>query len=279
MILRNTPDIRKGSEKKGVYLFGPFIGSLEWELYRFAPYAIYLKKHNPKSKLIVMTRPDRFDLYGQYADILVSLKVVGDMESEQNCFKINSFSSGEYYRVTASTFEKDFSGEYETIEHFYPNIDEFRYKIKWQFPRNSMDYEFNPRLANRVLVNKSKLKASIFVDSSWIEDINKRDLILSDLTRFGYNFVDYGEVVKKLTLDSKVSLLGCIMIILKRSKLTVGNLNSPISHLSILLGTPLVSISDNLSKDAVGLLNPLNTNVVQCEDPLQGVEKCEYVLT
>ncbi len=268
--------IRK--EKKGAYLFGPFIGSLEWELYRFAPYAIYLKKHNPKSKLVVLTRLDRFDLYGQYANILVPLKMLVDKESEQNCFKINDFSFKEY-RGVATVFERNFHGKYKIIEHFYPDIDRFRYEVKWQFPRNSMNYEFNPRLANKILVDKSQLKAPVFVDSSWIENVNKRDLILTDLVRSGYNFVDYGLIVEKLTIDPEVSLLGCIIIMLKKSKLTIGNLNSPISHLSILLGTPLVSISDNLSKDAVGLLNPLNTKVVQCEDALQGIEKCEYVLT
>jgi len=54
------------------YLFGPFFGELSWEYFRFAPYAIYLKKISPDIKMIVFTRPSRFDLYGQYADILVN---------------------------------------------------------------------------------------------------------------------------------------------------------------------------------------------------------------
>lgn len=270
--------IKKGPEKKEAYLFGPFIGSLEWELYRFAPHAIYLKKCKPKSKLIVLTRPDRFDLYGQYASIFVPLKMLGDDKSKQNCFKVDDFSLGKYMRE-ATLFEKNFCDKYEIVEHFYPDIGGFRYKLKWQFPRHLMDYEFNPRLTNKVLVSRTKLKAPIFVDSSWIEDGGKRDLILTDLLRSEYNFVDYRAVVERLNPNLEVSLLGCIIIMLKKSKLTVGNLNSPISHLSILLGTPLVSISDNLSKDAVSLLNPLDVKVIQCEDALQGIEKCEYVLT
>jgi len=58
-------------KKPKAFLFGPFLGELSWEFYRFAPYAIYLKKHNPDVNIIVLTRKERFDLYGIYADIII----------------------------------------------------------------------------------------------------------------------------------------------------------------------------------------------------------------
>ena len=36
--------------KRSAILVGPFVGELEWEMYRFAPYLIHLKKENPKYK-------------------------------------------------------------------------------------------------------------------------------------------------------------------------------------------------------------------------------------
>ena len=60
--------------KKSIALFGPFIGSLSWEFYRFAPLMIFLKRLYPDKKIAVLTRPERFDLYGQYADYLIPLK-------------------------------------------------------------------------------------------------------------------------------------------------------------------------------------------------------------
>jgi hypothetical protein len=77
--------------KKKAYLFGPFFGEASWEYFRFAPYAIHLKKRNPKISFIVFTRPSRFDFYGQYADILIPLKIEKDNLYTQAAFKLVGF--------------------------------------------------------------------------------------------------------------------------------------------------------------------------------------------
>ena len=263
--------------KKNGFLFGPFVGSLEWELYRFAPYAIYLKKRTPSIKLVVFTRSNRFDLYGQYADVLVPLDIVGDDESKQDCFKSESFSLSKY-KEAVRKFQKGYRKKYIIKKHFYPSIEGFRYKLKWQFPRYQMSYDFQPRQSNTNLVNQMFPEPTIFVDLSWLESSKKKE-VFKDLS--GYDFINYGDFKEKVTpqLSDKTSVLGCVIRLLKRSKLTIGNLNSPISHLSILLGTPLVSLSDYLSEDAIGLLNPLKTKVVQCDDVLEGLKECESILT
>ena len=79
------------------FLFGPFVGELCWEFFRFAPYAIHLKKNNPNSRLIVLTRPSRFDLYGQYADILVPLRLKNDSHSKgRKAFKLTDYKEENY---------------------------------------------------------------------------------------------------------------------------------------------------------------------------------------
>ena len=269
-------DFSDKREKNG-FLFGPFIGSLEWELYRFAPYTIYLKKRTPNIKLVIFTRPSRFDLYGQYADVLVPLNIVGDDESKQDCFKSESFSLSNY-KEAVRKFQKSCRKKYIVKKHFYPDIEGFRYKLKWQFPRYQMSYDFQPRRGNTNLVDQMFSKPTVFVDLSWLESSKKRE-VLEDLS--GYDFINYEDFKEKVTpqLDNKTSVLGCVITLLKRSKLTMGNLNSPISHLSILLSTPLVSLSDYLSEDAIGLLNPLKTKVVQCDNVLEGLKECKSILT
>lgn len=264
-------------EKNG-FLFGPFVGSLEWELYRFAPYAIYLKKQTPSIKLVVLTRSSRLDLYGQYADVLVPLDIVGDDEPKQDCFKLESLSLVNYKEIR-SRFRKSYGKKYVVKKHFYPDIEGFRYRLKWQFPRYQMSYDFQPRQSNKNLISRMFPKPTIFVDLYWLENSNRKKEVLESLS--GYDFINYEDFKEKVTpqLDNKTSVLGCVITLLKRSKLTIGNLNSPISHLSILLSTPLVSFSDYLSEDAVSLLNPLKTRVVQCSNVLEGLEECKSILT
>ena len=267
-----------GRRKKEGLLFGPFIGSLEWELYRFAPYAIYLKKQTPNFKLVVLTRLDRFDLYGQYADILIPLRIKNDEELKHNCFTIDGFSLDDYKKIVRG-LQRSYGKKYIFKKHFYPDIKGFRYKLRWQFPRNQMDYDFKPRQNNINLVNEIFPDSTVLVDLSWLEDNNRKSEIIKNLSE--YKFVCYEDFKKKITpyLSDKISILGCSIMLLKRSKLVIGHLNSVISHLSILLGTPLVSISDYLLKDSVGLLNPLKTKVIQCDNILEGLKECESILT
>ena len=90
---------------KSAMLFGPFIGSLSWELYYFVPYMIYMKKHNPAYETIVYTRSERFDLYGTYGDILVPLRIKNDRNCIQHRFTINGLF------ITSGVFICSFNGK------------------------------------------------------------------------------------------------------------------------------------------------------------------------
>jgi hypothetical protein len=254
--------------KEQAFLFGPFVGSLSWEMYRFAPYAIFLKKKEPGVKLVVITRVERFDLYGQYADILVPLKLRGEESYIQNCFTLERISL-ETYNLIRSSFLRQYKNRFLIRNIFYPDISGFRFKIKWQFPRDKMDYDFRPRYSNEEFVQKMNRKP-VFVDLSWLKKQKEKDLVLSCLSKF--DFINYDDL-QKISFSERTSLLGCVIELLRETKVVVGNLNSPISHLSILLGVKLVSIDDEMSDDDVHLLNPLNTEVVRFSNVLEQLKE------
>ena len=160
---------KKLNPKKGeAYLFGPFVGELAWEFFRFAPYAIHLKKENPNVKIIVLTRQERFDLYGKYSDILVPLRITDDKTYTQSAFGLLGYDIN-YYETISKFFAEKYNKEYEIIGHFYPNIKPWQRKIKWQFPRIKMDYDFNVRNTNNEIVDSIVGKVQARLDQSVVE--------------------------------------------------------------------------------------------------------------
>ena len=155
--------------KQPVYLFGPFVGELSWEFFRFAPYAIHLKKEKPHIPLIVFTRQSRFDLYGKYADILIPLRIPNDVNLTRDCFRLDSLLVKDYGKI-ARTVRAKYKDRYEVLEHYYPDISSWRYKIRWQFPRNLMDYDFRPREKNKLIAQMFVTPNDIMVDNIFIEE-------------------------------------------------------------------------------------------------------------
>jgi len=137
-------------------LMGPFIGELYWECGRFAPMLPKFKLETYKDKdikYIIMTRPDRFDLYGKSADILVPLRINGDYENKQpNCFSLNGFSGKEYHRIVKSFFAK-YSERFKIVKHIYPDISKGKYVNKNQFPRKDMLFRYFPRNENYKIID------------------------------------------------------------------------------------------------------------------------------
>ncbi len=148
---------------KELLLFGPFVGSLLWEYSIFAPYAIFLKKTNSNSELAIFTRSNRFDFYGEYVNYLIPLKFENDIEKYQIFFKSRNLHIDDYEAMIKKIFLM-YSKRFDKIIHIYPNINDFFYKIKWQFSRNKMSYEFQPRIKNHEVINNLlKNKSPVFI--------------------------------------------------------------------------------------------------------------------
>jgi len=249
--------------KQAVYLFGPFVGELSWEFFRFAPFVIYMKKKNPDVPIVVFTRQDRFDLYGNYANILVPLRIPNDETLIRDCFRLESLSIKDYNRI-ARRFESQYERRYRIIKHYFPDITSWRYKLNWQFSRRMMDYSFKPRERNRIIVKKIVKGHNIIIDNIFVEYnetincINSTDLITK---------------INNRTTGYESTMLGCLIESMKICRAVVGNLDSHMSHLAILLNKPLICINNKMPLDTIGLLNPLKTKIIFASNVEEGIEK------
>jgi len=251
-------------KKHKAFLFGPFFGELSWEFYRFAPYAIYLKKVNPDVQLVVLTRSSRFDFYGQFADILVPLKPKGDNVSGQEGFKLLDFRDEHYYTIAKYFLEK-YRKKFHIINHIFPEVTGWIYKVKWQFPRSQMDYGFMPRKRNKEIINDifGEDENLVFADNLvFNEDIDGYKVVQSD--KFLRSILDI--------LNDEATYFGCFIELFKKVKFVVGNLESNLSHLAILLQKPLIFLGNEVSDDCISLLNPFNVPIIKSSTVSEGVK-------
>ena len=249
-----------------VCLVGPFIGELSWEYFRFAPYIIHVMKANPTSRFIVFTRPDRFDFYGSYVDIFVPLNINNDRNENQSCFTIKEFPVNSYNSLIKS-FVRKYREEYKIVEKIYPDIEGFSYKIKWQFPRSKMDYDFTPRTSNYDTVNIFMQDDSILLDctTNFTKDI---DIQIPNLKKI----TDLSIQIEPFVKHPSISQWGCYIEAIKKCKYVIGNLSSDISRMSLLLKKPLITVNEQLSNDSIHLINPLETPIIKCIDVEEGIK-------
>jgi len=245
--------------KERAILFGPFIGELGWEILRFSPLVPYHKKHNPDAKIVVLTRPDRFDLYGEYADILVSLNIDGKYKAD--CYRAIGFPMEEYKQLTDRLYNQ-FSKKFNIITHIFPNISGKNFANKNQYSQKQLKYKWKPRLANGEAIKNYILndKQSIVLAPRFRDGLRRNwphwkelyDLISNHDIYKKYNFIICGKPpdyipdeknrfydINKIKLNSEISTIGLTIEAIKRSILTVGS-QSGIPNLSMMMGIPVL---------------------------------------
>lgn len=263
---------------KSSFLFGPFIGETSWEMFRFAPYAIFKKKTNPNKLIIVLSREERIDFYGSYCDIFVPLRLKSNVEPKYfSATNIEKFD----YETLAKSFYLQFEKKTKIEGHFYPRIESGFHKLKWQFPRYEMDYDFKPRFRNNIIVNSflDKNKRNILIDFDSFKTTNQINNFLKKINSFemfnNFNFIVNNtkfldlpisnEFLKLSNLNSEIiinqsSFYGCLIYILKRCIFTIGNIFSVVPHLSLLLKVPVYNNIRYL-EDEASLINPQETKI------------------
>jgi len=266
-------------------LFGPFIGELGWCLLRFAPYAIWKKKVQYKNrvKLVVMTRPERFDLYGNWADILVPLRIEGDYSVYKGeCFRAMGLDI-KIYRQLAENFRNHFSTRFKILEHIYPKIDKTHFLNKNQYSREDRAYDFKPRKENKKLVDTfvPNSKSLIILGPrfrkgfkrNWphwekFYDLISKDIFLQD----NFHFIICGKEpeyvpdkqnrffdINNIPLSENSSLIGLTIEVIRKSILTVGS-QSAIPNISMILGTEVLEWGDE-PHEHTKVYNVMNTKV------------------
>jgi len=255
------------NKKQKVILFGPFVGELGWEILRFAPMLTYYKqnKYNIKQniKYIVLTRQDRFDLYGKNADILLPLNIEGDYDKFlPDCFKLSKYPIIEYQKII-KLFYNQYKDKYNIINHIYPKIENRLFCNKRQFSQKKMIYEFDPRNDNKLLIEKYvQFDKKIIILSPRYRKNFKRNwkywpklfnLIYKDKFLMSeYQFVLCGKEreyikdkknrffdINDIELNKNSSLIGLLLSLMDKAILTIGS-QSAIPNLSLLKKTKVV---------------------------------------
>lgn len=181
--------------REDAVLFGPFLGEMYWECGRFAsmlPYYRTKKYIKQKPKFIVLTRPDRFDLYGKNADILVPLNVEGDYDKYfPNCFRLEKYPDTDYTNIIKTFYDK-YKERYNILEHVHPNITKAQYANKNQYSMKYMMFNYEPRKENYDLVD------------SYLPKDGKKIVIISPRFRKGFkrNWRNWQAFYDRLSKDS-----------------------------------------------------------------------------
>lgn len=254
------------SEKQKAILAGPNVGELYWEGARFVPMILYkmLKQYKGKDvKLIVLTREERFDLYGKFADILVPLRIEDDYKKRQpECFRLIHFPIDEYKRV-AKKFKNKYKDRFNIIGHFYPDIRKPAFLNKNQYPQKQMIYKYKPRHQNYDLVNAYIPKDKPLVvlaprfrkgfKRNWNKWPEFYDILAKQNEMLNnFNFIICGKKgeyipdeksrfldMNKIKLDRNSSLVGLLLVILERAFFTFGS-QSAVPNMSLLYGVDVL---------------------------------------
>jgi len=274
-------------------LIGPVLGELYWELGRFAPYIIGKRKNEyyRDVKFIVITRSDRFDIYGNHADILVPLEIEGDNSTYiQDCFKLTNFPDSEHNKIVFS-FHHKFMDKYKIIESIRPNLSGDNFASKKQFINDKnkqfISYEYSPRTSNKLLLDKvlSGDNRPIIVlapryrkhmERNWNQWVELYDALSEDRMLKNFKFVicgkdpDYVPDPKRRFLDinhivnNETSHIGLSIELIKRSILTIGS-QSAIPNISLLLKIPVMEWGHQRQIHTVDN-NPFNTTIRFIDD-------------
>lgn len=239
-------------------LVGPFIGCFQWELYHFAPYILKLAQQEPSKVFVIFTRPENFDLYGKYADILLPLYLDKNY-NEENGF-LYPLDMGIYSDLCLK-FEKRYKERYNVISVIRPDVNEWLHKVNWQFSRNYVNYDFQPRKKNKEVIKNNIQGNNFILTDQQNLDIKGKVVNLRELYIKLKGIEGYGKTF---------TFIGCVIEILKRSKLFIGSFNS-LYNLPLLLNVPTI-ISDEITGDELSLLNPLNTKVIRTANLNKGYE-------
>jgi hypothetical protein len=286
--------------KDDAILLGPFVGEFYWEAGRFAPLLPYMRRSNQKiqknPKFIVLTREERFDLYGRFADILVPLRIEGDYSKySPNCYKLNDYPVDEYERIS-SDFHKKYEERFHILDHLYPKIDGKHFLNKNQFQVNRMLFAYVPREENYTLVDSYIPKDKPIVVLSpryrnntldpasvrrrnwpnW-QDLYHRIRSNSFLTNT-FNFVICGKPgeyipdeenkfydVNKIQTTKDSSLSGLLLVVLERSILTCSS-QSAIPNISLLFKVEVLEWGHQKTLHTV-VYNHKRTKITFLDDP------------
>jgi hypothetical protein len=278
--------------KENAILIGPCVGEFFWELFRLAPMIPYFrrKKHKrDKIKYIVLTREERFDLYGKAANILVPLQIPNDYKKMwPNCFRLMGFPGAEYHKI-AKFFKDKYSKNYNILDHIYPDVTKAHYCNKNQYSRKNMIYEWFPREKNIELANEylPTDKPLVVISSRFRGDLKRNwphwktifDMVADDSYLMkNFNFILCGKEgeyipdkkrrffdLNDIELDANSSLAGLLLATMSKAFFTLGS-QSAIPNISLLYGVEALEFGNQKALHTI-TYNVKRTPVTFLDDP------------
>jgi hypothetical protein len=281
---------------KKAILLGPCVGEFFWEFFRFAPLLpnLRLKKYKDSDiTYIVLTRKERFDIYGRLANILVPLQIPGDFQNKWgNCYKLMGLKLHEYLEI-GKIFRKKYGKKYHIIDHFYPDIKKPVYCSKNQYAKSQMTYKWFPRLRNEELVDMylPKNKPLVVLSPRYRGDLKRNwphwetffDMVANDLYLMKhFHFILCGKEgeyipdkqkrfldLNDIQLDEDSSLAGVLLATMSRAFFTFGS-QSAIPNISLLYGVEalefgnqktLHTVTYNVKRTPVTFVNDYKYNI------------------
>jgi len=154
-------------------VFGPFIGELGWELFRWAGYIRWVKQQYPEKDVVVATRSDRVDLYRGSVNEIYTFDILGDYSKyKPNCYALNAYPASERNRLI------------DRIKEMYPNhtlIPPPDTGSKNFFKNEQMVYNFAPHKDNKIVIDSCLIggKIPIVISPRHRLDVKSRNWIES----------------------------------------------------------------------------------------------------
>ena len=247
---------------KKAILLGPVVGEFFWEFFRFAPMIPHFrtKQYRGKDiKYIVLTREERFDVYGRMANILVPLHIPNDYKKMwPNCYRLMGLPMPKYLEI-AKIFRKKYEKKYHIVNHLYPNKGDKYFCRKSQYPPSKMIYEWFPRKRNLELVDSylPTDKPLVIISPRYRGDLQRNwphwntifDMVADDnYLMDNFNFILCGKEgeyipdkqkrfldLNDIQIDENSSLAGLLMATMSKAFFTFGS-QSAIPNISLLYG-------------------------------------------
>ena len=248
------------------YLFGPFVGETIYELNYFVGHAIFLRKQNPKNKIIVLTREDNFDLYGNYATTLVKLPIGYEVVPYKfGCknMRVNVFDE----IVRRISFK--YKDKFKIHDHFYPHISTYLADLKWYYPRKEVDFNFKPRNKNRFVAEDIATNCQNIILSDTVEKTCRyKQYVIFPISYF------FEDATFLKNIDG-ASMLGTLIEFIRLCDCVVSDMDDLVGRLSILLRKPLITSREFIDAQYLNPINPYGSTVIGCQDWRDGLKYLE----
>jgi hypothetical protein len=248
------------------YLFGPFVGETIFELNYFVGHAIYLRKQNPRNKIIVLTREEHFDLYGKYATTLLKLPLSDELVPKG--FSCENMRVSLYDELVRR-FKLKYTVEMKIEDHFYPKITTQLKNIKWYYPRDQIDFSFKPRNVNVEIAQDIHDGRRDFIMSSFHHEIGKKEL--------SHYIFPVSYLFKRLDLSkvSDATPIGILIELIRFSKYVYSDIDDIAGRLAMLMGKPLITDRRFIDAQNLNPINPYGSIVIGCKRLRSGINYLE----